>query len=767
MRLLAVLFVASGLFAQSEVGELRLAVVDATNLPVPSHVELTSSSNDYRLKLDTDAEGKLMARRVPFGRYTLRIEHAGFAPYSALVEIRSAIPLETTVPLSLSGVETTLVVSDSATLVDPHRTGASHRIGADTLRDQTSAAPGRSVVELINQQPGWLLEANAVLHPRGSEYQTQYVVNGMPITDNRSPAFAPEFEADDVQSMNVMTANYPAEYGRKLGGVIEVNTARDARAGFHGKAAASGGSFDTAGGYLAGQYGWARSTFTLTGQEARTSRYLDPPVEENFNNSGTTGSWSAHYERDWTDRDRIGLLARREQSRFLVPNELTQQTAGQRQDRSTAETVGQLSYQHIFSPQWIGDVRAMARDLSGALWSNTLATPIIASQDRGFREAYVKASASAHLGDHELKFGADADFASVNEAFAYRITNRRQFDRDTPRNFAFADRRQDREQSWFAQDLLRIRNWTFSAGIRYDHYRLAVDEDAWSPRLAAAYYWRAADLVLRASWDRAFQTPAIENILLASSPAVSSLNDSVLRLPLRPSRGDFLEVGFTKGIARRVRLDGSYFRRAVDNFADDDLLLNTGVSFPISFRRAEIHGVEAKLEIPRWGPFSGFISYSNLLGVGYLPVTGGFFLGDEAAALLDSTDRFAISQDQRNTVQARVRWQISSRLWTALSGSYGSGLPVEFEGDQATALAQYGQRIVDRVNFDRGRIRPSFSLDASAGFDLHRTERLGVRLQADIRNLTDRLNVINFAGLFSGTAVAAPRTYALRLVTEF
>ena len=58
-------------------------------------------------------------------------------------------------------------------------------------------------------QPGWLYEGNAVLHPRGSEYQTQFVVDGIPFTDNRSPSFGPEVEADDVQSMSIFTAGYP------------------------------------------------------------------------------------------------------------------------------------------------------------------------------------------------------------------------------------------------------------------------------------------------------------------------------------------------------------------------------------------------------------------------------------------------------------------------------------------------------------------------------------------------------------------------------
>jgi hypothetical protein len=42
-----------------------------------------------------------------------------------------------------------------------------------------------------------------------------------------------------------------------------------------------------------------------------------------------------------------------------------------------------------------------------------------------------------------------------------------------------------------------------------------------------------------------------------------------------------------------------------------------------------------------------------------------------------------------------------------------------------------------------------------------------IRVQADVLNLSNRLNVINFAGLFSGTALGAPRSAAVRLQAEF
>jgi hypothetical protein len=42
-----------------------------------------------------------------------------------------------------------------------------------------------------------------------------------------------------------------------------------------------------------------------------------------------------------------------------------------------------------------------------------------------------------------------------------------------------------------------------------------------------------------------------------------------------------------------------------------------------------------------------------------------------------------------------------------------------------------------------------------------------VRVQADVHNLTNRLTVIDFAGLFSGTALAPPRSIAVRLRADF
>ena len=138
--------------------------------------------------------------------------------------------------------------------------------------------------------------------------------------------------------------------------------------------------------------------------------------------------------------------------------------------------------------------------------------------------------------------------------------------------------------------------------------------------------------------------------------------------------------------------------------------------------------------------------------------------------LLTANYKFPISQDIRNVVNGYVRYQLLSRLWTAWTATYTSGLPVEDPDelpDMDFLIAQYGANVVNKVNFDRGRVRPSFSLNASVGLDLMRGEKRKIKLQADVTNVTDRLNVINFTGLLSGTAVASPRSASGRLRFDF
>jgi len=771
-----ILMLAISAFGQSNYGELHLKVTDPSGLGVKTTVQIVSKANQYRTTQTTNDQGSLRLLRLPYGIYRLDIDYPGFAPVSEAVEIRSSIPTALAIQLKLPAVNQSIDVTAANTLIDPDQPRSVSELGTDLIQNRVSSVPGRSLQDLVNTQPGWLYEGNAVLHPRGSEYQTQFVVDGIPLTDNRSPSFGPEIEADDVQSMSIYTAGIPAEYGRKMGGVIEVNTSQDPEPGFHGQLVLSGGSFDSAGAFGQAQYVWGKNAFGASASGSMTDHYLNPVVPQNFSNTGTLGDFSTRYERNFTPRDRLSFIVRHEIARYDIPNEMVQEAACQRQTADNVETMGIASYQYIFSSRVVADVRGMVRDNSNDFNSNANSTPIEVFQHNSFREGYLKGAVTVDHGRHEWKFGVESDNTFLHENFRYIITDPTQFQPETPLTFMFpasaqpnAGRRPDLEQSAFVQDLIRLGNWTISAGLRWDHYQVLLNRQAVGPRFSISRYFPSADLVVHFSYDRVFQTPSFENLLLSSSMAVESIDPgNFLRLPVEPSQGNYYEAGLTKSFVGRIRLDANYFRRLVNNFADDDQIQNTTISFPISFRKSIIYGAEARLSVPDWRGFSGFLSYSYTLGNVWFPVTGGLFLGPNAlTAAMKLSGHFPDSQDQRNTVRGRVRYQVKPRFWLAAGIQYDSGLPFEFDGNPETVLEQYGQQVLDRINFNRGRIYPSFLVSASAGADIYKSERVNMRIQADGQNLTNVLNVIDFGGLFSGNAIGPSRSFALRLTTEF
>ena len=410
----------------------------------------------------------------------------------------------------------------------------------------------------------------------------------------------------------------------------------------------------------------------------------------------------------------------------------------------------------------------MVRDNATDLDSNENSTPIIAFQRNDFREGYFKATYSLHHGNQEFKAGVESDTTFLHEKFNYLITDPTQFDPNTPSSLNFAANRPDLEQAAFVEDLIRLGKWTISAGLRWDHYQLLLNQNAFSPRFSVGRYLPSLNMVLHASFDRIYQTPSFNNVLISSSTQIDTLSGQFLRLPVQPSRGNYYEGGLTKAFSDRMSVAVNLYRRDVRNFADDDQLLNTGVSYPIAFDKSVIYGAEGKLSLVRLGRLTGFASYSYMVANVWFPVTGGLFLGNNAtAAVTQLTGHFPASQDQRNTVRTRFQYRIAPRLWLALGLTSGSGLPFAYTGDEADALTQYGLQVISRVNFDRGRILPSFAASASIGADIYKSDRVTTRFQADGDNLNNRLNVIDFGGLFSGNAIAPGRSFALRLNTSF
>ncbi len=805
------IFCAIPALPQSNSGELRLTITDAAGHVIRSaQVQLVSEANQYDQSFSTDAQGSLDARRLPPGLYQVTVHAPSFAATTEAIAVRSALPVRRTIQLNLASVRQSVTVDATRTLIDPYTAGSVQEMGLHAIQNRVTSLPGRSIQDLVNSEPGWLFEGNAVLHPRGSEYQTQFVVDGIPLTDNRSPGFGLSIEANNIQSMSVYTAGIPAEYGREMGGVIVVNTIQNERPGLHGDLSLLGGSYATGGIDAQGEYTRGKNTLGFSGAGNRTSHYLNTPTPENFTNNGTTGDFSLNFERQFTPRDHLTMIARHQLARYAIPNELVQQNGGyvpnsdntsgcptssggsapadcvwipggQLQTSDNFETMGIVSYEHIFSANTMGALRGMARDNALDFYSNPASWPVNITQHNGFKEIYFNASVTANRGHQEWKAGIQSDSKFLKENLGYLIPDcGNSSDPQCPFNvgvldvaattFAFTGSRPDLEQAAYIEDSAQFGNWSIDAGLRWDHYQLMVNKHSLSPRVALARFFPSAGIKVHASWDHIFQTPSFDNIILSSSPQAQALDTSipVVLLPVEPAHGNYYELGAAKALFGKLLVDANMYRRDLANFADDSQIFSTGISFPIAFRKAVIYGAEGKLQVQQWGRFSGFASYSYMVGSVWNPVTGGLFLGGDAIdATHQLTGHFPDTQDQRNTLRDRIRYQVTPRVWLALGSEYNSGLPFEANQTVPQDVSEYGQPVVNHLNFHRGRILPYFTQNASMSAELYRREKTSVRLQADGQDLSNAMEVLDFGGLFSGNAIGPGRTFMLRLITSF
>ena len=118
-----------------------------------------------------------------------------------------------------------------------------------------------------------------------------------------------------------------------------------------------------------------------------------------------------------------------------------------------------------------------------------------------------------YRGNQEWKIGAESDKISCMSA-SPTSSRPSQFDPGTPTDFSFLGNRPDLEQSAFVQDLIRLGKWTVSAGIRWDHYQLIVNQNAVSPRLGISRYFAKGDAT-----DTCRLRPGLSDAVFREHPA--------------------------------------------------------------------------------------------------------------------------------------------------------------------------------------------------------------------------------------------------------
>lgn len=782
LALVVMLFLATSANAQIQIGAIKGAITDPTSAVVADAVVwLTNSITSEKIEGVTDGAGGFVFNNVPFNRYTLRVEAKGFAPQSRQVTVNSNLPLELSIRLSVAGASEQIVVAAPDNLVDPGSASSATTLAANVIGRAPRINRGRQLQELIATAPGMATENNGLLHVRGVEDGILYVLDGVPVADRLDSLSASSFDTDTINSLQVISGGMPAEFGGRNAAVVIVQPKSGIDRGVVGSL--RGGAADFRTGDIAAAFGGPvgkKFGFFANAATNRSDRFLDPVDPRNFNNRG--GGINLNLRADWraTTRDTVLFNVSGNGSDFRVTNDAIQEEREQRQRQELRDHSFSASWQRLFSDRTVGNFAVFHRRHQSKLFGSENDIPIFAEQDRAHTRTGFIASLTHQRGGHTFKAGIEASRIAPREFFTFHITDEDvaeerevsdealEFDDDDP--FVFRDRRVRGQFSFYAQDQFSpARNLSLQLGLRYDRSSLLVSDQQFSPRLGVVYFIPKTKTALRASFDRLYQPPQVDNLLLSASEQAKQLAPFVEETgggaDIRPEKVSAWEAGFAQDVRGWFRLDVAYWGRDFRNVGDPNVFFNTTIIFPNSVAEAYSRGVDARLDVPERKGWSGWLSYTNMRLLQTGPLNGGLFLTDEFIEIGPGVS-FIPDQDQRNTAAFGVLYRHQrSGLLLSLTGRHESGVPLEVEEERLEELKSAPG--AELVNFERGRVKPRTIFNFSAGVDLLKREKVVCAIHLDILNIADKFFAYNFGNPFEGTHFGYGRRWSGGLKIEF
>jgi len=212
--------------AQSATGTVRGAVATAGpdgvsyNLPGAS-IKLKQAAQIAETSANDAGEyefGKLLP-----GEYTLEATVDGFKSSSKTVTVHAGETLVENVKLELADITASVTVASTAQSVDITETATANTVKQNTL--QTLPLPNEQLLDALPLVPGVVRGPDGQIDMNGARAsQSSMTVNSANVTDPVTGQFAFNLPIEAVESVQVLTNPYAAEYGNFTGGVTAVAT---------------------------------------------------------------------------------------------------------------------------------------------------------------------------------------------------------------------------------------------------------------------------------------------------------------------------------------------------------------------------------------------------------------------------------------------------------------------------------------------------------------------------------------------------------------
>jgi len=575
-----------GLLAHAQSGgsstSVNGIVSDPTGAVVPNAtVQLHNPVSGFDRATTTDSAGTFIVPNIPFNPYHLTVTKRGFASYAQDIDVRSVVPLNLKIGLTVGGSSETVTVEAAAEDLlentSTFHTDVDRRL-FDKLPLESQSSSVSSLVTLAT--PGIAADSNGLFHGLGDHAENSFSVDGQPITDQQSKVFSNQIPLDSIESMEVISGAPPAEFGEKASVVISVTT----RSGQglttpHGSVTASYGSFGTSNAGFNFGYGGQKWGNFISANGLNSGRFLDPPEFTVMHAKGNEENVFDRVDYQISDADSIHLNFGFTRSWFQTPNSFDAQNAtawsglvvanggldpngnavGPADQRAQIKTFNIApSWTRLLNTDTVFTLGAFVRrdqfnyyasgnpfaDLAPDLQQETL------SQHRTLTNAGIRSDVSYVKGIHNLKAGVTYQqtfldennrFGIVDPTFLGSLADAN----GNPLNcldvngnplpgttcatlapydltrggglFPFSGHTDIKLLSLYVQDAITKGAWSINLGLRGDFYNGLTSHNEAEPRVGVAYNVKKTNTVLRASYARVLETPFNENLVLSSN----------------------------------------------------------------------------------------------------------------------------------------------------------------------------------------------------------------------------------------------------------
>ncbi|HEY9086351.1 MAG TPA: TonB-dependent receptor [Candidatus Tyrphobacter sp.] len=746
---------------------------------------VTLAGEGSRFATTTDAHGDYSFASVPFGDYTLTAHAADAPDRSVAVSVSGDSVVTANVALThLKQIASGVAIAGAGPAGTP--------VGVNHIdKSQIQASPQEdSLNRLIETLPGivqFSYNEPVALGFHGVSYE----IDGAPLPLATSSNFAEVVDPQDIDSLEVYTGAFPAEYGgTRMGALVNIITNRptDIPNGNFGQISEGAGNFGQLVGQFADEARAGSTEFFLDFNTQRTSNGIDAPTYIPFHDNSSQSDEFLRAITQVSDRSSLAFDYGNQFSQFQIPINTNPHdpidpvisVPGTDDVQREYDRFASLNYtltsrdgNGVF--QVIPWYRMTRIVYAGDLANDVLATEIDPNtglpdhlvglaQDRFASYAGIRISDFRSSGEHAWKIGVDASRESFtsNETFAcYNVNCDTTAATAVPYFPIFSSQGQPGSQiGVYAED-----TWTptpilsFQYGLRYDHSTGYVGGDMLEPRIAINIQGDAKN-IFHVYYGRFYAAPQLEDVRQAcvllgagsgSCPAAPVYN-------LQPERDAYLEMGlqhtFSPQITGYVNLD----ERNVINVLDTTQLLNTPLFAVFNNALGRYSGIEVRLEDRMFNGndafFTATVSTSQAGGI-----SGSTFLfgpSPNPPGVPLTSPELLSPEDHDQTVAATAGYTSRfgpSRAWYAtLQGDYGTGYPVAFEN--ATVHLS-------------GRLPTHLLFDASVGRNLFGAANHGLGVRLDVENLLNHQYVIKIANGFNTTQIAPGRSVLARLTEAF